>query len=215
MRAEAVNGQVRGITRIGPMRLDTTGVFGLSHNKGQLENRAFPAWMTIPSWRDLAAGRRWHFFFAWIFVASGLAYLVHGFTSRHFARDLALSKDEIKPRHLWQEIADHARLRFPKGEAAKRYNTLQKLAYGGVVFLLLPLMLLTGLTMSPGFNAVAPVLLDLFGGRQSARTLHFLSAFLIVGFFVIHLAMVILSGLVNNVRSMIRGYYEIEPEKPA
>lgn len=215
MRAEAVNGQVRGITRVGPLRLDTTGVLGLSRNNGQLENRAFPSWVTIPSWRDLAAGRRWHFFFAWIFVASGLVYLAHGITSRHFARELALKKDEIRPRHLWQEIADHARLRFPKGEAAKRYNTLQKLAYGGVVFVFLPLMLLTGLTMSPGFNAVAPVLLDLFGGRQSARTLHFLSAFAIVGFIFIHLAMVVLSGLVNNVRSMIKGYYEIEPDKPA
>lgn len=214
MRAEAVNGQARGITRIGPLRLDTTGVLGLSKTNGVAENRAFPAWMTLPSWRDLGAGRRWHFFFAWIFVASGLVYLVHGVTSKHFTRDLAIGKDEIRPGHLWREVIDHARLRFPKGEAAKRYNTLQKLAYGGVVFVLLPMMLLTGLTMSPGFNAVAPVLLDLFGGRQSARTLHFLSAFLIVGFVAVHLAMVVLSGLVNNVRSMIRGYYEIEPEKP-
>jgi thiosulfate reductase cytochrome b subunit len=76
---------------------------------------------------------------------------------------------------------------------------------------LLPMMLLTGLTMSPGFNAVAPILLDLFGGRQSARTLHFISAFLIVAFVFVHLAMVVLSGLINNVRSMITGQYEIEP----
>jgi thiosulfate reductase cytochrome b subunit len=74
-------------------------------------------------------------------------------------------------------------------------------------------MLFTGLTMSPGFNAVAPILLDLFGGRQSARTLHFISAFLIVAFVFVHLAMVVLSGLVNNVRSMITGQYEIEPER--
>jgi thiosulfate reductase cytochrome b subunit len=213
MRAEAVDGHARGITRIGSLKLDTTGLFGLSANNGQMENRAFPNWMTIPSWRDLAVGRRWHFFFAWIFVISGLVYLTHGFSSRHFARDLAPTKEELKPQHLWHEIVDHAQLKFPKGEAAKRYNALQKLAYGGAVFILLPLMLLTGLTMSPGFNAVAPILLDLFGGRQSARTLHFISAFLIVAFVFVHLAMVVLSGLVNNVRSMITGQYEIEPER--
>jgi thiosulfate reductase cytochrome b subunit len=216
IRTEMVNGQARGVTRIGSIKLDTTGVFGLSRNNGRLENRAFPNWMTIPSWRDLASGRRWHFFFAWVFVVSGLVYLVHGFTSRHFAKDLAPTKEDLKPRHIWHEIIDHARLKFPKGEAAKRYNALQKLAYGGVVFVLLPMMVLTGLTMSPGFNAVAPVLLDIFGGRQSARTLHFISAFLLVAFVFVHLAMVVLSGLANNVRSMITGKYEIEPEgKPS
>jgi thiosulfate reductase cytochrome b subunit len=212
MRAEVVNGHARGITRIGPLKLDTTGVFGLSKNNGRLENRGFPNWMTIPSWRDLGSGRHWHFFFAWVFVISGFVYLVHGFASRHFARDLAPTKEELKPRHILHEVIDHARLRFPKGEAAKRYNALQKLAYGGVVFVLLPMMVLTGLTMSPGFNAVAPILLDIFGGRQSARTLHFISAFLIVAFVFVHLAMVVLSGLVNNIRSMITGTYEIEPE---
>ncbi|MEJ0024214.1 MAG: cytochrome b/b6 domain-containing protein [Alphaproteobacteria bacterium] len=212
MRAEIVNGHARGITRIGPLKLDTTGVLGLSKNRGQLENRGFPSWMTIPSWRDLGSGRHWHFFFAWIFVISGFVYLVHGFMSEHFAKDLAPTKEELKPRHIWHEVIDHARLRFPKGEAAKHYNALQKLAYGGVVFVLLPMMVLTGLTMSPGFDAVAPILLDIFGGRQSARTLHFISAFLIVGFVFVHLAMVVLSGLINNVRSMITGRYEIEPE---
>lgn len=212
MRTELVAGEQRGITRIGPMKFDTTGVLGLSKYNGRWENRAFPGWMTIPSWRDLASGRRWHFFFAWLFVISGAVYLTHGLVTRHFTRDLAPTKDELKPRHLWREIVDHARLKFARGEAAKHYNVLQKLAYGGVALVLLPLMVLTGLTMSPGFNAIAPVLLDLFGGRQSARTLHFIAAFLIVGFVFVHLAMVVLSGLVNNIRSMVTGRYEIQPE---
>lgn len=212
IRAELVDGRARGVTRIGALKLDTTGVFGLSRDHGRLQNRAFPSWMTLPSWHDLGAARQWHFFFAWIFVVSGVVYLTHGFASRHFARDLLPKKNELEPRNLLHEIVAHAQLRFPKGEAAKRYNALQKLAYGGTVFVLLPMMLLTGLTMSPGFNAVAPVLLDLFGGRQSARTLHFICAFLIVAFVFVHLAMVVLSGLVNNVRSMITGRYEIEPE---
>ncbi len=112
MRAEIVNGHARGITRIGPLKLDTTGVLGLSKNRGQLENRGFPSWMTIPSWRDLGSGRHWHFFFAWIFVISGFVYLVHGFMSEHFAKDLAPTKEELKPRHIWHEVIDHARLRF-------------------------------------------------------------------------------------------------------
>jgi thiosulfate reductase cytochrome b subunit len=89
---------------------------------------------------------------------------------------------------------------------------LQKGAYLGVVILLLPLMVATGLTMSPGFNAIAPWMVDLFGGRQSARSIHFLAASLIVLFILVHLAMVVLSGLWNNVRSMITGRYAIETE---
>jgi thiosulfate reductase cytochrome b subunit len=116
---------------------------------------------------------------------------------------------EIAPRHIVREFLDHLRLRFPVGEAARRYNILQKLAYLGVIFLLAPMMLLTGLSMSPGFNAVAPWLVDLFGGRQSARTLHFLTAMLIVLFIVIHLVMVLLAGPLNELRSMITGRFVI------
>jgi thiosulfate reductase cytochrome b subunit len=128
----------------------------------------------------------------------------------HFRRDLALSAEEISPRHLKQEIADHARLRFPKGEKARHYNALQKLTYLIVIFVMLPLMVATGLTMSPGIDAGFPLLLDLFGGRQSARSIHFICAWSIVVFVIVHVAMVILSGLWNNVRSMITGQYAIE-----
>lgn len=214
--AQNRGGQIRGITRVGSVEFDTTGVLGWSKRPGGAwENRAFPHWLTIPSWHDLASGRRWHFFFAWIFAISGMIYLAHGLWSRHIQRDLAPTRAELKPRHLLHEIVDHARLRFPKGEAAKRYNALQKLAYFAAAVVLLPLMVLTGLTMSPGMNAAAPFLLDIFGGRQSARTIHFICAALIAGFIFVHLVMVLISGVGNNLRSMINGRYRIEPEEKA
>jgi thiosulfate reductase cytochrome b subunit len=106
-------------------------------------------------------------------------------------------------------VKRHARLDFPKGEAARRYNVLQKIAYLLVLFVLIPLMILTGLTMSPSMDATWPWLLDLFGGRQSARSIHFIVAFLLVLFILVHVAMVLLSGPVNNVRSMITGRYRL------
>ena len=113
-----------------------------------------------------------------------------------------------------RSVVEHARLRFPEGEAARRYNIIQKLTYLIVLLGLLPLMLVTGLAMSPGMNAAWPWLLDILGGRQSARTLHFLSASGIVVFAFVHVALVILSGLANNMRSMLTGWYAISPEPP-
>lgn len=172
----------------------------------------FPGWATLPGYRSLADGRLWHFFFAWVFVINGLAYLAWSAGRGHFRRDLWPTRDQLRPSHIAHEIAEHARLRFAKGEAARRYNVLQKAAYLAVVLVVLPLMLLTGLCMSPGFNATAPWLVELFGGRQSARSLHFLAAALIVLFFVVHIAMVVASGTWNNLRSMVTGRYAIETE---
>jgi thiosulfate reductase cytochrome b subunit len=140
-------------------------------------------------------------------------YLGYGLASRHLRRDLVPDRHELSPRHLWREIIDHARLRFPSGEAARRYNALQKLTYIVVIAALL-LMVLTGLTMSPGVDAAFPALLDIFGGRQSARTLHFITASLLVLFVIVHVAMVVLSGPWNNMRSMITGRYAIRQEGP-
>jgi thiosulfate reductase cytochrome b subunit len=170
---------------------------------------ALPQWATIPSRYDLADGRHWHFFFAWVLVFNSALYLIVSFVSGHVQRDLLPRHAEIAPRHIVRDFLDHLRLRFPVGEPAKRYNILQKLAYLGVIFLLAPMMLLTGLSMSPGFNAVAPWLVDLFGGRQSARTLHFLTAMLLVLFIVIHLVMVLLAGPLNELRSMITGRFVV------
>lgn len=203
----------RGYLRIASVSVPTTGVLGVSKVDGKWSQRAFPAWLTLPSSQDLALGRRWHFFFAWIFVINGLVYLGYAFLSGHFHRDLLPNGHELAPRYIWREVRDHARLHFPSGEQARHYNTLQKLSYIGVIAVLLPLMLLTGLTMSPGMDAAFPFLVDIFGGRQSARTLHFLSASLLVTFVIVHVLMVILSGLWNNMRSMITGSYAIQQEK--
>ena len=203
---------IRGVTRVGGLSFDTTGTLGVSNVDGEPTARGFPAWITLPSYQDLATGRRWHFFFAWLFVVNGLIYLGYGLLTRHFRRDLLPTTDELAPAHLAQEIVDHARLRFPRGEKARSYNALQKLTYLLVIFVALPLMIATGLTMSPGFDAFAPWLIDLFGGRQSARTLHFITASSLVAFVVVHVAMVLVSGVFNNMRSMITGRYAIHTE---
>jgi thiosulfate reductase cytochrome b subunit len=203
-----------GVTHIGGLALTTTGVLGVSGPPQAPVVQGFPSWLTVPSYRDLATGRRWHFFFAWVFVINGLAYLLFGLFSGHFRRDLAPTRSQVTPRHILGSIWDHIRLKHPTGDEAKRYNILQKLAYLVVVFILLPLMVATGLTMSPGMDAVAPWLLTLFGGRQSARTIHFISANLIVLFIVVHVVEVLLAGVWNEVRSMITGRYVVPTESP-
>lgn len=199
----------RGYLRVGPVTIPTTGVLGLAGG----EERAFPPLVTIPSSYNLAAARQWHFFFAWLLVVPGLLFWLWGFVSRHAQRDLAPTAEELRPRSLWQDVKDHARLRFHTGEAARRYNVLQKLSYVGVIFGLLPLMVLTGLTMSPGIDAAWPWLLDLFGGRQSARSIHFICAALLAGFIIVHLAMVLLAGPLNELRSIITGWYRLPKER--
>lgn len=198
-----------GFLRIGALNIETTGVLGVSSVDGADTARAFPAWLTIPSYYDLGAARNWHFLFAWLLVINGLFYLVHGLWRHHIRRDLLPDRDQLKPKHLWREVVDHARLRFAKGDEARRYNALQKITYSLVALVLLPLMVLTGLTMSPGIDAAFPFLPDWFGGRQSARTLHFITASSLVLFVVVHVLMVVLSGCWNNIRSMITGRYDI------
>ncbi|RBP15552.1 thiosulfate reductase cytochrome b subunit [Roseiarcus fermentans] len=207
------DGAERGFVRLGSATLDTTGVLGLVPNAdGDPTERAFPRWATIPSWRSLALGRRWHFFFAWLFVANLTAYYVFGLINGHLRRELAPTRDQLRPSAILADIGDHLRLKFPKGEAARRYNPLQKLAYVGVVAALLPLMILTGLTMSPGMDAALPWLVELFGGRQSARTIHFITAGLLLLFVLVHLTMVLLAGPINGVRAMITGKLAISED---
>ncbi|WP_037082721.1 cytochrome b/b6 domain-containing protein [Neorhizobium vignae] len=203
-----------GFLRVAGLQIPTTGVLGVSNVDGEPTARAFPSWATIPSFQDLAAGRRWHFFFAWLFVINGILYLGFSLLSGHFKRDLAPKVNELSPRHLGREVLDHARLRFPEGEEARHYNALQKLTYLAVIVILLPLMVLTGLTMSPGVDAALPALVDVFGGRQSARTIHFITASALVIFVIVHVAMVVLSGTWNNIRSMITGRYAIQEKGP-
>jgi thiosulfate reductase cytochrome b subunit len=205
---ENADGSATGVTEILGHRFDTTGVLGASRDSaGDLQERGFPAWATLPGPQWLAMGRRWHFFFAWLFVANGAVYLAYTLASRHLRRDLWPTRPEIA--HLGRSILDHLRLRFPKGEEARHYNVLQKLAYLAVVFGLAPVIILAGLTMSPHMDAGFPFLLDLFGGRQSARSVHFLCAVALLAFVAIHLLMVVLSGPLNNLRSMITGRYDV------
>lgn len=166
---------------------------------------AFPSWITLPSWQDLAGGRSWHLFFAWIFVASGLAYVIYALASRRVGSALWPSRGEL--RGFGRAILDHLRLKFPEGEEARRYNLLQKLSYLAVLFGVLPLMVLTGLTMSPGMDARLHLLTEVFGGRQSARTIHFLSACALVTFIAVHLAAMLAAGPLNELRSMVTGWF--------
>ncbi|WP_198598364.1 cytochrome b/b6 domain-containing protein [Mangrovicella endophytica] len=203
----------RGYLRVGDLAIDTTGLLGRWTNEaGNPVNRAFPSWATIPSSYNLALARHWHLFFAWIFAGGILLYALWSLASRHLTRDLLPTRAELRPAHILHDIGQHARLRFPKGEAAKRYNVLQKLAYCAVLLVLLPLVALTGLTMSPALNTAWPWLLDLFGGRQSARSLHFVAATLIVLFVLVHVAMVVLAGPLNEIRSMVTGRYRLPKE---
>lgn len=196
-----------GYTNILGWEIDTTGILGWSGSEANgYSARAFPAWATIPSNQSLASGRVVHFFFAWILVGTLAVWLVTSLINRHI-RDLAIGRADLAA--LPADIADHARLRF---HHTARYNVLQKLAYAGVLFVLFPLIVLTGLSMSPGFNAAAPWLLDLFGGRQTARTIHFAVMALLVGFFVIHMLMILAAGPLNELRSILTGWYRIDPE---
>lgn len=198
-----------GYVQLGPWRADTTGVLGWSKSEGQYVERAWPDWMTIPSFQDLADARHWHFLFAWVLAINGIVYLTWGIVSRHLKRDIVPTRTDI--RAIPSSLVEHVKLKHPAGEAAKRYNPLQRLAYIGVMFLI-ALMVLTGLTMSPGFDAVCPWLLVVFHGRQSARSIHFITASLIVLFIVVHLVEVVLAGAVNEVRSMLTGRYVVPEE---
>lgn len=202
-----------GFLRVGSMRIETTGVLGVWEKDGRTRTRAFPHWMTLPSNYSLAAGRKYHFLAAWVLAIAGVLYLLWSLVNRHVWRDLLPRGRELSPGHLWQDVKNHARLRLPSGEAAARYNVLQKLAYVVVLFVLLPLMVLTGLGMSPTMNTSWGWILDLFGGRQSARSIHFIAAMLIVGFIAVHLAMVVIAGPVNEIRSMITGRFRLPPER--
>ena len=170
-----------------------------------------PDWLLMPQGRNLAEARRWHFALAWIFVLNGLIYLAFLILSGRLKRRLWPTGADLKG--FWPSVVEHARFHFPKDDEARVYNVIQKLTYLLIVLVVLPMMLITGLSMSPGFNAIGGVLLEIMGGRQSARTLHFLSAAAIVGFILIHVGLVIWTGLFNNMRAMITGWFVIEPRR--
>ena len=209
MRAVNTANGPEGRTKILGHEFNTTGFFGLSGPADDLDARGFPAELTIPSYRDLGTGRVIHFFFAWLLVVTLVVWLMASLFSGHLRRDLAPTRNDLK--NLPRDVAEHARFQFHHGRS---YNVLQKLAYCGVFFILFPLIIATGLAMSPGMDAGFPWLVEVFGGRQTARTIHFVAMFLLVLFAVTHVLMVVAAGPFNELRSMITGWYRTSPGTP-
>ncbi len=204
-------GRISGITCVLGHDFDTTGFLGASRDSsGEFVAREFPSWLTLPESRWLSMARRWHFFFAWLLVVNGVTFVTYAIASGHLRHDLVPTGRDW--RSVGRSIIDHLRFRHATGEEAKRYNVLQKLAYLGVIFFLLPLMILMGIGMSPAADALYPGWVDVFFGRQSVRTIHFVVALALVSFAVVHVFEVIVSGFWNNLRSMITGYYKIKSE---
>jgi thiosulfate reductase cytochrome b subunit len=150
-------------------------------------------------------GRSLHFLAAWFLVLPGLLYLLLGLLSGHFRSHIWPRVRELAPRPVWRDLVAHLRLRFPAASGGPRYGLLQKCAYSFVVFVAAPLMVATGLTMSPAVTAAFPFLLALFGGIQSARTIHFFTSAALLLFVIVHVVMVIRSGFRRQIRTMTLG----------
>lgn len=198
--ARQVGDQVQGVTSLLGQEFDTTGLLGYVGG----EVRALPPALTMPSGQSLATGRVIHFFFAWALVISLVVWAMASVVNGHLR---ALVPTLADLRGLPADFANHLRLRF---HHTRDYNVLQKLAYAGVLFGALPLMIATGLTMSPGLDAAAPWLLEVFGGRQTARSVHFLTMLALIGFFVVHMVMILAAGPLNEVRSIVTGWYRTD-----
>ena len=146
-----------------------------------------------------------HFEAAWGAVLTGLAYVLWGLGTRHFRKNLLPAPQDRKLSAIRGVLAKHLRLKRPVAAEAFSYNALQRIAYLAVIFVLFPLVIWTGMAMSPGFNSAYPAAVNLLGGRQSARTLHFLISVALLLFFLVHIGMVILAGFGNRMRAMITG----------
>ena len=179
------------------------GHAGFAPEDAWLHVMRFPGWATIPEYYSLAQARQWHLLFAWVLAVSLLLYMLASLLNRHFRSDIATGRKEWRWSAIRADIRAHLRFDFHHG--AGKYNFLQKLAYGVVIFLLLPVMISTGMAISPGVEPALPWLTELFGGRQSARSIHFLAAWGLVAFLVVHVVLVLLSGPVRQLRDMITG----------
>jgi thiosulfate reductase cytochrome b subunit len=180
------------------------GQYGAWSDPAWLELPKFPGWMTIPTTYNLALARNWHLAFAWVFAFGLLIYLIMILFNGHARRSFQLpKKSEIIP-----EIKHHARLDF--GDERLGYNGLQRLTYALVLFGLLPMMIYTGLALSPTMNAAWPWMLDLVGGRQSARSIHFIVASGLAAFLVLHVALVLMVGPIRHLRAMVTGHLPLK-----
>ncbi len=179
------------------------GEWGFAPEQAWLEVWRFPGWATIPGYYSLASARDWHVLFAWVFGIALLLFLIAALLNGHLRRDIVPRVAELRPGAIAADIRAH--LRFEFDHAGAKYNFLQKAAYCIVLFALLPLIILTGMAMSPGMDAAWSFLSQMFGGRQSARSIHFIVAWLLFGFFVLHVALVLLNKPLQNLREMITG----------
>jgi thiosulfate reductase cytochrome b subunit len=149
-------------------------------------------------------GRSLHFLAAWFLVVTGLIYVLTGLFGGHIRRNILPGAKDLSPGTLIKDARHHLKPQDEVG-GGPPYGSVQKVAYAGVVFIALPLMLLTGLTMSPAVTAALPSLLDVFGGYQSARTIHFFGFSALVLFLIVHVAMVFVTGAGRQLRAMILG----------
>jgi Ni/Fe-hydrogenase b-type cytochrome subunit len=185
------------------------GEYGANFDRAWLQLPRFPGWATIPSTYNLAGARHWHLFFALVLGFGLLAFMIASLINRHFRRDLTIKRGELAPRHLSADFKAHLNLRFHDPERPAAYNIFQKLSYVGVIFVLIPLVILTGLALSPGMDAAWPWLSGIWGGRQSARSVHFLCMAALTLFVFVHMTLVILAGPIDEVRSMITGWWKV------
>ncbi|PCJ27484.1 MAG: hypothetical protein COA96_03010 [SAR86 cluster bacterium] len=193
--------------KVGDYSLEVTGLIG------QVRRMPFIRVAAYPEGFKFGGNRALHFTAAWAFVFGWLLFVYHLISSGRLRDNWLPKTGEMSPRNIGRDILNHLKLRRAHGDAAKHYNILQKLAYLIVMFAVLPLMLLTGLTMSNSVTTAWPFLFDLFGGRQSARTLHFIFAFLVLLFILIHVLQLFVAGFINHLRGMITGVFHIKVEK--
>jgi thiosulfate reductase cytochrome b subunit len=180
------------------------GDYGYAVEQAWLIVPRFPDWMTIPGYYSLATARDWHNLAAWPFALMLLFMWVAMLVNKHFKRDLVTTRKEWSPKAIWHDIVQHAKFNF-EHEGSSKYNFLQKLTYGIVLGVFLPMMIFTGISISPGMEPTFGWLVELLGGRQSARSLHFIFAFLLAGFFVLHVFLVLVSGPIKQMSEMITG----------
>jgi thiosulfate reductase cytochrome b subunit len=199
-------GRPIGVTQLFGWTIPTTHLLGYGDDGMGGENfRAFPAWLTWPGYQALADGRRWHLFFSWLLVLAGLAYLVAGFRRKDL--QLLILRREDLPKLLPMQLY-YLKLRKEPPPYGK-YNPLQKAAYTTVLFIFTPLIVITGLALSPGIDAIASPLTVLLGGRQFARLWHFVLMVALIGFVLTHVILVLSTGFINNMRSMLSGWYRL------
>jgi len=212
LRHSAIVRTTHWINSISFLALLTSGVaILLAHPRlywGETGSFGSPALIELPLPLNLNQsgwGRSLHFLSAWVCVLNGAVYVFCGWMSHHFKTNMVPDREDIAFGRILKKLSEAWHWKKPKEEESSQYNVIQRITYLGVVFMLFPLMIVTGLAMSPGVTAAVPLIVEAFGGHQSARTIHFFVTNLLVAFFIIHLAMVSLAGFWIRTRAMITG----------